>query len=170
MLLGLALLYVGVVLYINGLWMMDRIEDREIVLVNLAAAFVTLVVALSSALGFGADMAAVKSAALTLLFSTTYLWVAVNRIIGADGRGLGWFSLLVAITVVPVAVQSLLAAHDLRSVWLGLNWAVWAVLWAMYFALLALHVPIRRATAWVTLLSGIFTGWLPGLLLLNGAL
>lgn len=168
MLTGLALLYVGAVLFINGLWMLDRIEDREIVLINCVTGFVTLVVALSSVLHPAADLAMVKSAALTLLFTTTYLWVAVNRLIKADGRGLGWFSLFVAITVIPVAIETIAAAQGVGELWLGLNWAVWAVLWAMYFVLLVLQRPIQRATAMVTLLAGIFTGWLPGVLLLNG--
>ena len=50
----------------------------------------------------------VKAAALTLLFSLTYLWVGMNRLTGSDGRGLGWFSLFVAISVLPEAVVTLL--------------------------------------------------------------
>lgn len=167
MLTPLALLFVGAVLVLNGIWMTGRIQDREIILINLVTAFITACVAGVSAFG-AADMAAVKSAALTLLFTTTYLWVAYNRITGVDGRGLGWFSLFVAITVVPVAVQDSLAAVTAVELWLGLSWAVWAVLWFMFFLLLALEKPIQRVTAGVTLMTGIFTGWLPGVLLLLG--
>ena len=46
-------------------------------------------------------------AALSLLFSLSYLWFAFNRLSAADGRGLGWFSLFVAITAVPVPVDTL---------------------------------------------------------------
>ena len=35
MLLGFALLYVGAVLFLNGLWLMDRIGDREIAVINI---------------------------------------------------------------------------------------------------------------------------------------
>ena len=55
-----------------------------------------------------------------------------------------------------------------RELWLAASWVVWGVLWFMYFLLLALGKPILRQTAWVTLLAGIFTGWLPGWLLLDG--
>ena len=52
----------------------------------------------SARFGSGADAASIKAAALTLLFTFTYFWVAINRYNGADGRGLGWFSFFVAIT------------------------------------------------------------------------
>ena len=82
----------------------------------------------------------------------------------------GWFSLFVAITVVPIAIEGLAGAQTFTDTWLGLNWAIWAVLWFMYFLLLALKRPILQATAVVTLLTGIITGWLPGFLLLQGML
>lgn len=147
--------------------MTGRIQDREIILINLVTAFITACVAGVSAFG-ASGLLAVKSAALTLLFTTTYLWVAYNRITMVDGRGLGWFSLFVAITVVPVAVQDSLAATTLVELWLGVSWGIWAVLWFMYFLLLALGKSIQRGTAAVTLLTGVFTGWLPGVLLLLG--
>ena len=89
MLLGLALFYVGAVLILNGLWMLGRIGDREIPVINLFAGGLSLLVALKLAFGEGADLASVKAAALSLLFSFTYLWVAINRYSGADGRGHG---------------------------------------------------------------------------------
>jgi len=170
MLLGFALLYVGAVLFLNGLWLLGRIQDREIIVINVVSGFVTLSVAMSSAFGVGADLASVKAAALTLLFSTTYLWVAYNRTVDVDGRGLGWFSLFVAITAVPVALQSFANSSTALDLWMALNWSAWAVLWFMYFLLLALQRPILRQTGIVTLLVGIGTGWLPGFLLLEGLL
>jgi hypothetical protein len=168
MLLGLALLYVGAVLTLNGLWLLGKIEDREIAFINVVSGFITLCVALYSAFGPGATAGSVRAAALTLLFTTTYLWVAYNRAVAVDGRGLGWFSLFVAITVVPVAIGAFRDSADVASLWMALNWTAWAVLWFMYFLLLALKRPILPATGMATLLIGIFTGWLPGMLMLEG--
>jgi hypothetical protein len=170
MLLGFALLYVGAVLFLNGIWLLGRIDDKEIVVINVVSGVVTLCVALYWAFGAGADGASIRAAALTILFTTTYLWVAYNRVVAVDGRGLGWFSLFVAITVVPVAIQGLSSAQTVTEIWLGLNWVIWAVLWFMYFLLLALQRPILKPTALFTLMAGIVTGWLPGFLLLEGAL
>jgi putative amide transporter protein len=170
MLLGFALLYVGAVLSLNGLWLMGQIEDREISVINIFVGVLTLLVALFLAFGPGADAGSIKGAALTLLFTFTYLWVAINRYNGADGRGLGWFSLFVAITAVPVAIDTLATAQTVGNVWLGLSWASWAVLWFMFWLLLVRKMPIARLTGAVTLAQGILTGWLPGYLLLDGKL
>ncbi len=170
MLLGLALLYVGAVLFLNGIWLMGRIGDREIAVINIFSGGVTLLVAVYLAFGPGADLSTVRAAALTLLFTFTYLWVAYNRFHDVDGRGLGWYSLFVAITVVPVALDTLIGATTLWGYWFGLCWAAWAVLWFMFFLLLAMQKPIAKLTGAVTTIQGILTGWLPGYLLLEGVL
>ncbi|AVO38442.1 AmiS/UreI family transporter [Pukyongiella litopenaei] len=168
--LGFLLLYVGVVLFLNGLWLSGKIEDREIVVINIVSGVVALLVGLASVFGSAADAGSVRAGSLTLLFATTYFWVAYNRLVAVDGRGLGWFSLFVSVTVVPVALRALATAETTLDFWMGLNWALWAVLWFMYFLLLALQRPILRATAVVTLLTGIVTGWIPGFLILEGLL
>ena len=82
--LGLSLLYVGAVLFLNGLWLLGRIGDREIWVINVFSGGITLLVSLHLAFGTGADLASIKAAALTLLFTFTYFWVAINRYNGAD--------------------------------------------------------------------------------------
>ena len=102
MLAGLALFYVGAVLCLNGLWVLGRIGDKEIAVIDIFVGGITLLVALNLAFGPGADLASVKACTLLLLFTFTYFWVALNRYNGADGCGLGWFCLFVAITCAPV--------------------------------------------------------------------
>ena len=170
MLLGFALLYVGSVLFLNGLWLMGRIGDREIAIINIFVGALTALVAAYMAFGPGADAASIRGAALTLLFTFTYLWVAYNRFHDVDGRGLGWYSLFVAITVVPVALITWSEATTLWGYWFGACWAAWAVLWFMFFLLLAMEKPIARVTGMVTCAQGVLTGWLPGYLLLEGVL
>jgi len=169
MLMPLSLLFVGAVLTINAIWMSGRIADREIVIINLIVAAITAGVATYGAIT-AVDVADVKSAALTLLFSATYMWFAFNRLTMTDGRGLGWFSLFVAITVFPQAVTEITHAQSVLDLWLGFSWAVWAVLWGLFFVLLTLQKPIASLTAAVTLFAGIFTAWLPALCVLYGVL
>ncbi len=170
MLLGLALFYVGAVLCLNGLWLLGQIGDNEIAVIDVFVGGITLLIALFMAFGPGADAGSIKGAALTLLFTFTYFWVALNRYNGADGRGLGWFCLFVAITAVPVTIQTLQAANSTFDVWFGLSWGAWGILWFMFFLLLVLKKPIGKLTGAVTVLQGILTGWLPGFLLLDGVL
>ena len=168
MLLPLSLLFVGAVLVLNGLWMAGRISDREIVVINFATAAITATVAILS-LVRATGVAEVRSVAMTLLFSVTYLWVAINRLSGSDGRGLGWFSLFVALSVLPEAVRSLAVAQSAMDVWLGLCWVPWAGLWFTYFLALGLQRPIQSQATVATLASGVLTAWLPALFLMYGA-
>ncbi|CTQ32264.1 AmiS/UreI family transporter [Jannaschia rubra] len=167
MLSGLLLLYVGAVLCLNGLWMADFIHEREIVPINLATGTIALAVAGYMVFGPDANDETVAAAAMTLLFSITYFWVAWNRMTSGDGRGLGWFSLFVAITVLPVAWSRIAAAEDGFALWLGLNWVAWSALWATYFVALTLRLAIRRTAAAATLAAGVLTGWIPGVMILN---
>ena len=165
MLLGLSLLYVGAVLILNGLWLSGRIEDREIVIINLVVAAISFLVAVHTAV-YADTVASVRAAAMTLLFAITYLWIAYNRLQDCDGRGLGWFSLFVSVTVVPVALLGFAQADSVMSVWSAVSWSAWAALWLVYFVLLSLQKPIQNFAAYFTLFCGIFTAWLPGILLL----
>ena len=169
--IGLVLLWVGAVLTLNGLWLMGRIGDREIAVINVFAGGIAFLAAVVSAFRSGAEVTGgIAFGALVLLFAFTYLWVAINRIFQLDGRGLGWYSLFVAITAVPIGIEILLNATKAWDWWLGLNWLAWGVLWFFYFLLL---VP-RRLTAnfvgAVTLLEGVLTAWLPAYFILRGHL
>jgi hypothetical protein len=74
----------------------------------------------------------------------------------------------VALTAVPIAFATLTGEGP---VWLGLNWAAWAVLWFVYWLLLALGMSrLLRFSGVLTIIVGIVTAWIPGYLLLTGAL
>jgi len=166
--LGLVLFYVGAVLCLNGLWLLGRIGDNEIAVIDIFVGGITLLASLYLAFGPGSDAGSIKAAALTLMFTFTYFWVAMNRYNGADGRGLGWFSLFVAITAVPVTIQTLSGATTTWGTWFGLCWAAWGVLWFLFFLLLVAKKPIAKLTGMVAVAEGVLTGWLPGYLLLDG--
>ncbi len=168
--LGLVLFYVGAVLCLNGLWLLGHIGDNEIEVINWFVGGLTLLVSLSMIFGAGANADSIKGAALTLLFTFTYFWVALNRRNGADGRGLGWFSLFVAVTAVPVTLQTLAGANSTWGYWFTLCWAAWGVLWFLFFVLLVGKKPIAPLVGAVTVAEGVLTGWLPGFMLMSGML
>jgi hypothetical protein len=166
--LGLILFFVGAVLVLNGLWLLGRIADNEIALIDIMVGTLTGLACLYLAFGPGADAGTIKAAALTLLFTFTYFWVAWNRYNGADGRGLGWFSLFVAITAIPVTLDAFQTATTTWGLWFAWCWVGWGVLWFLYFVLLTLRQPIVKLVGAVTVFVGIYTGWVPGYMLLNG--
>ena len=166
--LGLVLFFVGAVLCLNGLWLLGLIGDNEISVIDYFVGGITLAASLYLAFGPSSDAASIKAGAYTLLFSFTYFWVALNRSNGADGRGLGWFFLFVALTAVPVTLQAFAAAHTTWDLWFALSWGAWAVLWGLFFVLLVLKKPIAKFVGGVTVAEGVLTGWIPGYMLLNG--
>ncbi len=54
------------------------------------------------------------------------------------------------------------------SIWLAIDWFAWAVLWFLFFLLLALQRPVARITGLVAIVEGIATSWVFGFLLLEG--
>lgn len=171
MLVGLSLFWVGAVLCLNGIWLLGKIGDREIAVIDVFVGTLTLLVSLFLAFGPGANGASIKGAAFLLLFTFTYYWVAWNRWNGADGRGLGWFCLFVAVTTVPVCLQTLATASGVWDVWLAFSWLSWGVLWFLFFLILALGwTRLTWATGVLCALEGVYTGWIPGYLLLNGTM
>lgn len=171
--IALVLLYVGGVLFLNGIWLLGHISSREIGVMNSFTGGIGFIVAvLALVLGaMGDDITLIALASYILLFAFTYLWVAINQYLNPDGRGLGWYCLFVAITAVPTAFITLSTAGGQPwLIWLGIDWAAWAVLWFLYFLLLAVQLPITRLAGYVTIVVGIFTAWVPAYLLLNGYL
>jgi putative amide transporter protein len=170
MLAGLALFWVGAVLFCNGLWVLNKIDDREIGVIDVFVGSLTLLISLYLAFGPGANLDSVKGATFLLLFTFTYFWVAWNRWNGADGRGLGWFCLFVAITCAPICAQTLLASHgNFWQVWLGICWASWGILWFLFYLILARgRSELSRFTGALCTAEGVYTGWIPGYLLVSG--
>lgn len=166
--IGLVLFWVGAVLLLNGIWLLGQISDREIAVINFFAGGVGLLAALASAFRAGASIGDIAFGTFVPLFAFTYLWVALNRFLAADGRGLGWYCLFVAITAVPIGIEGLRGAAVTWDYWLGANWLAWAVLWFLYWVLLVTKRVGARIVGIVTVAEAIGTSWLPAYLLLRG--
>lgn len=68
-----------------------------------------------------------------------------------------------------IGLRALGLADSAWGVWSALNWLAWSVLWALFFVMLTLRRPIARLVGVVLLVEGVLTAWLPGYLLLTGA-
>jgi hypothetical protein len=149
------------------------ISNREIAILNIFTGFVGLVTATTSIVWGNAhgDLATVRGGAYILLFAFTYLWVAYNQWANAGGHAFGWYCLFVAITAVAAGIYTFNDANgNDASIYLGVDWIAWAVLWFMFFLLLALELPIARITGFVTILVGIGTSWVFAILILQDEL
>jgi len=187
MLLGVVLLYVGVVLIVNGIWLIGQaraaavaggavethpffIQNREVAILNIFTGFIGVVAAVTLAVqgNQNEDIASIRAAGYILLFAFTYLWVAYNQFANAGGHAFGWYCLFVAITAVAAGVFSFANADgNTAAVYLGFCWFAWAILWFLFWVLLALERPIATLTGGVAILAGIGTAWVFGILLLE---
>lgn len=161
--IGLGLLYVGAVLVINGIWLLGGVAPRGAAVMNAFTGLLTFIIAVYTALAQPLGQQSFFAAAQVLLFSFTYLWVAINNFLNVeDGRGLGWYCLFVAALTLPTSYLTF-QANDPRF---GVIWLVWGALWFLFFLTLALRVSLQRFTGWSTVAVGILTAAVPGYLIL----
>lgn len=163
---SVGLLYVGAVLFINGLMLLDLIPGKSAAAMNLFVGGMQVIFPTLIILQSQGDQATILGASGLYLFGFTYLYVAWNQLTGASGEGLGWFSIFVAACAI---VYGILQFTMFRDPVFGVIWFSWAVLWFLFFLVLARgHDALTRRTGWFTLLLGIFTGAIPAMMLLTG--
>lgn len=146
------------------------IQNREIAALNIFTGFIGVVAAVTLVIqgNRDEDIASIRAAGYILLFAFTYLWVAYNQFMNVSGHAFGWYCLFVALTAIPAGIYSFANADgNDASIYLGIDWFAWAILWFLFFVLLALGRPIARLTGWVAILEGIGTAWVFAILLLE---
>jgi len=149
------------------------ITNHEIAILNVFTGFVGLLAAVTLAIHGNAndDNSEIRAAAYIMLFAFTYLWVAYNQFTDVNGHAFGWYCLFVSITAIVAGIYAFSNADgNDATVYLGFDWLAWAILWFMFFVLLALERPIARITGYVAILEGIGTSWVFALLLLQDEL
>ncbi len=159
------LLYVGAVLFVNGLLLLGVVEGRSAAPINLFVG--TLQVVTPTYLIFTAnnDPVAILAASGLFLFGFTYLYVGINLLAGLDTTGVGWFSLFVAVMALGYSYANFAILGDAPF---GVIWLYWAFLWTLFFVLLGLkHDWLERYTGWVTIIQAWVTAAIPAFLLLT---
>ena len=165
--LGVCLLFVGIVLINNGICNLCNVDGKAAAVMNIFTGglsvfinFVNLVQGNYYAAGTG------------LLFGFTYLFVAANNIFKLNGKPFAWFSTFVAVNAVVfgtlegfVGSQALGIEPDIR--WAGI-WYLWAILWGTSFVEEILGKKLGKFTPCLQVFEGIVTAWIPGLLMRIG--
>jgi putative amide transporter protein len=149
------------------------INGREVAVINVFTAFIGIVAATTYLVQGNAagDLGSVRGSGFVLLFAFTYLWVTLNQFLNAGGHAFGWYCLFVAVTAIPAGVYTLTNAHgNTASIWLGVDWFAWSLLWFLFWVLLSLERPIGLVTGAVALIEGIGTSWALAIAILEGKL
>ena len=162
---SVGLLFVGSVLFMNGLLFLGKADAKGVAVFNL------FVGGLQTAIPFYLIATArtpndILGAAGIFLFGFTYLYVGIVNLAGFKADGIGWYSLWVAVLATGFGLTTILRFHDTPT---GLLWLQWAVLWGLFWVVLALGIERLTATAgWLTLILSVTTCTVPGFLLLLG--
>jgi hypothetical protein len=163
---AVGLLYVGAVLFVNGIASLGWMTAREAAPLNLFVGGLQILTPTILLITGMADDRSVFAASGLYLFGFTYLWVGWHGLTGGSNRGLGWFSLFVAICAVVYSVDSFVNDDDPAF---GVIWLVWAVLWLLFFLILALgREHLTAPTGVFTVAVAFVTAAVPAFLMLLG--
>ena len=161
------LLFVGAVLFINGLSLLGWVKGRSLVPMNVFVGLLQVITPLYLIFTANGDPAVILLASGLFLFGFTYLYVAINNTFDLDGSGLGWFCLYVVFAAPVYAWFNFRDATPGGNV-LGVLWLSWAFLWFLFWLVLSLgKTSLTRYTGAVCATQGIITGFIPALILIG---
>ena len=165
--LGVCLLFVGIVLINNGVCTLMKVSPKAAAVMNIFVGglsvfinFVSLVQGNFYAAGTG------------LLFGFTYLFVAVNNIFGLDPRPFAVFSTFVAVNAAVFGIVEGITGCEALGITPDIRWALiwwlWAVLWGSAFVTDIMKKKTGKFVPVLQIIEGVITAWIPGVLILLG--
>ena len=163
---SVGLLYVGAVLFLNGMMLLGRVDARSAAPLNIFVGGLQVITPTYLIFTANGDPDVILAASGLYLFGFTYLYVAFNLLAGTDGTGLGYFSLFVAVCARGVLLPEL---HPVRRQRLRRDLALLGVpVDAVLRRARARRRVAERYTGAVAAVQGWVTGVIPAFLLLTG--
>ncbi len=163
--LGVCLLFVGIVLINNGICTLANVDKKSAAVMDIFTGglslfinFVNLVQGNYYAAGTG------------LLFCFTYLFVALMNIFDLNPLPFAWFSTFVAVNAIVFGFVEGIFGSQALGITADWRWAViwwlWAILWGSSFVTDILGRKLGRFVPCLQVFEGIITAWVPGVLML----
>jgi len=163
---NVGLLFVGAVLFLNGVMLLGWVDAKSAVPLNLFVGALQVVTPTYLIFTAQGDQDIILGASALYLFGFTYLYVALNLVFDLDTTGCGFFCALV---VVCALIFSGLNSGRLHDTAFGVIWLNWAFLWLLFFLVLGLkQEALTRYTGAVCAVQGVVTGTIPAFMLLTG--
>jgi hypothetical protein len=159
---AVGLLYVGAVLFMNGL-SLGKVNGKSAGVFNVFVGGLQVIGPLYLVFTARGDPWLIFSASGIFLFGFTYLYVGIVNLFDIDPGGVGWYSLFVAIMAVGYSLVNYFHFHDYLF---GDIWLMWSFLWALFWVLLGLKQPIGVYAGWVTVFEAWITAAIPAFLIL----
>ena len=164
--LGVCLLFVGIVLINNGMCNLYHVDGKSAAVMNIFTGglslflhFVNLVPRIPYAAGNG------------LLLRLTHLFVAVTILLGkANPIPFAWFSTFVAVNAVIFGIIEGVTGSAALGIVPDWRWAViwwlWAILWGTAFVEDIMGKKLGKFTPCLQVFEGVVTAWIPGVMML----
>ncbi|MET8633203.1 AmiS/UreI family transporter [Streptomyces sp. NPDC004096] len=163
---NVGLLFVGAVLFMNGLLLLGRVDPKSAAVFNLFVGALQVLTPTYLIFTAGGDQMKILAASGIYLFGFTYLYVGIVLLAGIDNICVGYYSLFVAIVALGYSFANF---HLFRDYPFGAIWLYWSFLWFLFFLLLGLKkTALSDYVGWVTAIEGWVTGVIPAALLLSG--
>lgn len=160
---NVGLLYVGAVLFINGLMLIGKVEPKSAGIFNLFVGALQVFTPLFLIVTADSDQWIIFQASGIFLFGFTYLYVGIANLTNADSSGIGYYSLWVAVLAVGYSLVNFLHFQDYKF---GVIWMFWSFLWFLFYQLLAKKKDIGVFTGWVAIIQSWVTAAIPAFLIL----
>ncbi len=163
--LGVCLLFVGIVLINNGMCTLYKVNGKSAAIMNIFTGglslfinFVNLVQGNYYAAGTG------------LLFCFTYLFVAFSKFLDLDPVPFAWFSTFVAVNAVVFGTIEGITGSTALGITADARWAfiwyMWAVLWGTSFVEDICGKKLGKFVPVLQVVEGVITAWVPGVMML----
>ncbi|MFF7210714.1 AmiS/UreI family transporter [Streptomyces sp. NPDC008238] len=163
---NVGLLFVGAVLFMNGLLLLQKVDPKSAAVFNLFVGALQVLTPTYLIFTANGDQDKILAASGLYLFGFTYLYVGIVLLADIDNICVGWYSLFVAIVALG---YSFVNFHLFKDYPFGVIWLYWAFLWALFFLVLGLgKTELSTYVGWVTAIEGWVTGVIPAALLLSG--
>lgn len=163
---NVGLLFVGAVLFVNGVMLLGWVDGKSAAPINFFVGVLQVVTPTYLIFTAHGDANVILAASGLYLFGFTYLYVGLNLAFGLDGTGLGFFCAFVVVCALVFSGLNFGRLHDSAF---GVIWLYWAFLWALFFLVLGLkREGLTRYTGAVCAIEGWVTGTIPAFLLLTG--
>lgn len=161
---NVGLTFVGIVLLVNGLVILNVVPPRTAAILNLFVGSLQVLLPTIILIQSGGDPAIVNATWPSYLFGFTYLYYGLGILLKLEPQGLGWFSAFVALIALYEAVVTVASDPIFAVIWL-----TWSAMWTLFFLLMALGKDrLSRFTGWFLVWLGIPSCSISGLFLLKG--
>ncbi|WP_022883784.1 AmiS/UreI family transporter [Glaciibacter superstes] len=161
---GVGLLFVGVVLFVNGLNSIGVVPARSAAFLNIVVGAFQIVFPTLVLLQSPGDTAVLAATWPNYLFGVTYLWFGLGVYLNLEPQGFGWYSSFVAV----IALYQAVLAAPVDPIF-SVIWFTWAVMWTLFFLVLALgRSSLGTFAGWFLILLGLPTCSLVAILQFQG--